>query len=53
MKPEKVTDLEYAEKTLLGEYRLCSEEDKAKICAQLQSLLAQQNSANTPVDAQK
>ena len=36
---EKVTDLSYAEKTLLGKYRLCSEQEKAEIRAQIQDLL--------------
>ena len=41
---EKVTDLSYAEKTLLGKYRLCSEQEKAEIRAQIQDLLKKTNS---------
>lgn len=50
MKLEKVTDLSYAEKTLLGKYRLCSAQEKAEICAQLQALLVQEEQQNSQND---
>ena len=50
---ETVTDSSYAEKTLLGKYRLCSEHEKAEIRPQIQDLLkkdeqpdAQENAPN-------
>lgn len=44
MELEKVTDLSYTERTILAEFRLCSETDKAKIRAQMQTLLAENDS---------
>lgn len=48
---EKVTDLSYAEKTLLGKYRLCSEKEKAEIRAQMQDLLKKDEQPDAQDDA--
>lgn len=51
MKLEKVTDLSYAEKTLLGKYRLCSAQEQAEIRAQLKALLVQEKQPASQEDA--
>lgn len=55
MELKKVTDLSYAERTILAEFRLCSETDKAEIRAQMQSLLTKQalNSQQTAIEEQE
>lgn len=50
MELKKVTDLSYTERTLLGKFRLCTEEDKAAILAQIQALHAQQEDGNIKQD---
>ncbi|MGN0571553.1 MAG: hypothetical protein ACI4K9_05185 [Candidatus Fimenecus sp.] len=52
MELKKVTDLSYAERTLLGKYRLCSEAEKAEILEQMQNLLAQDGTTDAPSDTQ-
>ncbi|MGN0519297.1 MAG: hypothetical protein ACI4LB_01015 [Candidatus Fimenecus sp.] len=47
---EKVTDLSYAEKTLLGKYRLCSDAEKAEIRAQIQEMLAKDEQPDVQAD---